>query len=115
MNAIEGLLGVAKGLGRQGMAGVRARHERAAATERELLNRMVEPVMLRVREGIEAEDGDPGNGEPLFDVARSKMLFGQAMARFNRRHEVQRHGLWSTVSRACMAPLRLTHHNQSRA
>ena len=114
MNAIEGLLGVAKGLGRQGMAGVRARHERAAATERELLNRLVEPVLLRVREGIEAEGG-PGDSEPLFDVARSEMLFGQAMARFHRRREVRRHGLWSTVSRACMASLRLAHHNQSRA
>ena len=112
MNAIEGLWGVAKGLGGNGMAGVRARRERAAATERERLNRMVEPVLLRVREGIEAE-GYPGSSEPVLEVARSQ--FGQVMATFHRRREVRLHTLWSTVSRACMVSLGLAHHNQSRA
>jgi hypothetical protein len=102
MNAIEGL-----------MAGVRARRERAAAAEREMLNRIVEPIVLRVCEGIEAT-GAAANSEP-FDKAQAELLFSQAMARFRRRHEAEHQGLWSTVSRACMASLRLAHHNQSRA
>jgi hypothetical protein len=114
MNAIEGFWGVAKGLGEKKMAGVRARRERAAAAERELLNRLVEPVLLRVREGIEAEV-DPRNSQPPFDEAESKMLFSQVMARFHRRREVRFHALWSTASRACLASLRPAHQNQSRA
>jgi len=108
MNASEGLWGVAKGIGRRRTA----QRERAAAAERELLNRIVEPVLLRVREGIEAE-ANPGESEPSFDVARSQILFGQVMARFHRRHELRR--LWSTVSRACMTSLGLAHHHHSRA
>lgn len=112
MNAIEGLWGWAKGLGRRRMAGVRARRERAEATERELLNRILEPVLLRVLEGVEAGASAP-NSEPALDAARSELLFAQVMARYHRRHEL-RH-LWWAVSRAFTSSLRLTHHHQSRA
>ena len=102
MNAIEGLWGVARGLGEKGLSGVKVRRERTAS-ESEALSRLLalEAVLQRVREGSEAA-APRTSSQASLDVARSAPLFGQVLARFHQR----RRGL-SGWARALKWPARI--------